>query len=267
MSDEAQELDGQELDGQEQEQEQHQEQQQEETPKGHMSKEAWVEQGKDPEEWRSPEVFAERGKWINETKNLKTQIDSLKTDFSGQIQSLNQLHQIQMAQKILDLEAQRDSAIGEADTEQANVYQAQIDQTRKVQNATVTPAQQPGKDPAISTWEESNPWVMNPDDPKTVYANNRFANYQQQGLTPDAALKLVDSDISKAFPNVNPNRNGAAMAEGSRGPGGKRAAGPNLSMTDLTREEQNIYRAMPNAWKSEADFLKAVSNDRKGAQQ
>ena len=262
MSDEA--LDNQEP---EQEQEQQQEQHQEEAPKGHMSKEAWEESGKDPEEWRSPEVFEERGKWINRVKGLEGDMKSMQTGFDQRIQGLNQLHNHQLQNTIKDLEAKRDSAIDEADTPAAKVLQEQIDQTRVVQNATQAPAQAPARDPAIASWEADNAWVMNPDDPKTAFANAKFNQYAQQpGMTAETALKLVDSDISKAFPDVNHNRNNASVAEGARGPGGKRsAATQSVSWEDLTHQEKVIYNSGPEAWGTKEKFLKAVADDRKGA--
>ena len=62
-------------------------------PRGYMSKEAWVESGKDPDEWVSEEVFKERGERIKQTTKLQK-------EFDNQIKNLNLLllnhHYIEM---------------------------------------------------------------------------------------------------------------------------------------------------------------------------
>lgn len=66
--------------------EEHHEEQHEDVPEGFISKERWEEMGKDPDEWRSPEEFKERGEKINsvlkkQRDELKGEIDSFRQDF------------------------------------------------------------------------------------------------------------------------------------------------------------------------------------------
>ena len=96
MTDEAAvEAEGQEPEAQEQQVEQT------EQPKGHMSKEAWEEQGHNPDDWRSPREFQERGELIKQVQGLKQQAAQSKQETDSQIRNLNLLHQHQQTQTIL----------------------------------------------------------------------------------------------------------------------------------------------------------------------
>jgi len=242
----------------------------EDKPKGHISKAEWVEQGNNADDWRSPEVFKERGKWIGRVKELENQRVIDRQDTDSQIRNLNSLHQIQLAQTISDLEARRDNAIEEADTEGANNIQGQIDLARDAKRVADIPAPVPQvapKSPEVMEWEARNPWVNNPNDPKTPYAQQQFGLYQAQGMDQVNALAAVEADVNRAFPNINPARNSAATGETPGGPGRKRSSpGSSITMKDLTHEETAIWKQVgPDSFGSEAEFLKAVVNSRKEA--
>lgn len=238
-----------------------------ETPKGHMSKEDWEASGKDPGDWRSPEVFEERGKWLNQVKDLKDQAYKSKQDTDVQIRNLNQLHSLQLKNTIAELESKRNSAIDEADTAQANILQSQIDHHRQAQQYVEIQAQQPQqaeKSPEVADWEQRNAWINNPNDPKTPFAQQRFTMYQNQGMAPEQALQMVENDVNNSFPNVNPNRNNPAQAEGAAGPRGKRSSGGAVTMDQLSNDETALWRnGGKTMFGSEKDFLKAVANSRK----
>lgn len=238
--------------------------------KGHISKADWEAGGNDPADWRSPEIFEERGKWLGRVKELEAQVSRGKQETDSQVRNLNQLHGIQLQQTIADLEARRNDAIEDADTEQANLIQGQIDNTRQakqVADAGVQMPIQPLKDPGVTAWEADNQWINNPTDPKTPYAQQQFSAYQSQGMTPAAAMVAVDADIKKAFPQINPNRNAPSSGEAPGGPGRSRSkGGPAIAMKDLTHEEARIWKSVgQESFGTEKEFLKAVANSRKEA--
>lgn len=70
----------------------------EETPEGFISKERWEEMGRDPDDWRDPEEFKEKGEQINsvlkkQRDELKGEIDSFRKDFDQYRQHQHQLTQ------------------------------------------------------------------------------------------------------------------------------------------------------------------------------
>jgi len=77
---------------------------------------------------------------------------------------------------------------------------------------------QPGQ-AQLNAWNTANPWALQAG-PKRSYAQDQLTSYLNSGQDMDTALSNVDAD--------------------------------------LTSDEIKYYRAMPGAWKSEAEYLQAV---------
>ncbi len=247
---------------------------------GHISKDAWIAKGRDPDKWRSEEEFEEAGPLMRQIDRLKHDAERqrqettrINQDHEDQIRSLNQLHTIQSKNLIKDLETRRNLAIDEADSPQAAILQDQIDETRRAQTISESRTQQPANPPqpaksaSVLAWEAQNPWIMNTADPKTPYASQQFQLYQNQGHSTEQALTMVDNDLARAFPNINHARNTTALAEGTKSSAPTKGKSSSVTWDELTANEMitwnTIYEGEDIMTKN--DFLKAVANDRKGA--
>lgn len=239
------------------ENEQHQTVEEVAAEQGHKSKEDWVANGGDPKEWRSAEVFIERGVWIQKHKAQEKRLDEMESTFNTRMDNANKLHAQQMEAQKSDLVRKRDEAIDLADREKANGYQNDID---KLNEQTIDTSPASNDQGTLDAWNTANSWIMG-SDPKAAYAKQQFGVYQQQGMTAGQALATMEADVNRAFPALNPERENQPIPEGGSRPGKKRAA-RKLAMSDLTSEEMKYYRAMPGAWKSEADYLQAVQDTR-----
>ena len=207
----------------------------------------------DESEWRSAEVFNERGDWIKKHKAQETRIDELESSFNQRLEASNKLHKIQLETQKNELIRKRDDAIDLADRSLANGYQNELDAL----NVAPAPSSQ---EASVEAWNARNPWIYQAG-PKSAYAQSQLNHYLQNGNSIDTALSAVDADLAREFPAVNPGRDLQPTPEGGTKPGGKRQA-RSLTMADLTSEEQSIYKNMPGTWSSEAEFLKAVSDSR-----
>lgn len=210
-----------------------------------------------PEQFISAELFNERGVWIERHKAQQKQISELESSFNTRMNNANKIHQQQMEVQKSDLERKRDDAIDSADREAANGYQKDID---KLNQQPVEQVPINNDQTTLDTWNTNNPWILG-NDPKAAYAKQQFVAYQTQGMNSAAAIAQMESDVNKAFPALNPERNNQAVSEGGSKPGGKRAQ-KKLSMADLTNDELKYYRAMPGAWESEKAYLQAVQDTR-----
>lgn len=211
----------------------------------------------DPKEWRSAEVFNERGEWIQRHKVQQKQIDNMESTFNTRLDNANKLHQQQMEIQKADLVRKRDEAIDGADREAANSYQEDIDKIN-AQPIDVTPIG--NNQSALDNWNKANPWIDG-TEPKAAYAKQQYIHYQGQGMAIETTLANVDNDVSREFPAINHERNNQPFSEGGSKPGNKRVA-RKLTMADLTSEEKKYYKAMPGAWKTEAEFLQAAQDTR-----
>lgn len=248
-------------------QEDHQEQpeidheEQEARASGWRPKEEW--QG-DPKEWRDPKSYLIYRDFADKHKAQQDKINSMEREFNERTESLNRLHAASLKAQREQLEARRIEAVDNADTEEFSRVQKSIDELNTQEQAVVQPAynQQAHPDQAIiENWNKSNPWVLG-SDPKAAYAKQQFGAYQSQGYNAQQAIAAMESDVARAFPAVNQNRDNHPRPEGGTKPGAKAAR--SLSMSDLRSEEIRLYKSMPGAWGSEKEFLKSVMESRKG---
>ena len=211
----------------------------------------------DPTEWRSAEVFNERGVWMGKLKEQRAHFDQVEKTFNTRLDGVNKFHRAQLESQKAELTRKRDEAIDLADRETANSIQGEID-TLNSQQVDETPVDT-GQS-ALDDWNASNPWIFG-NDPKAAYAKQQFGAYQANDMSVPEALAAMEADVGRAFPAINKNREKHPSSEGGSRPGSKRSA-PKLTMADLTREEMGIYKSMGSSWGSEAEFLQAVQDDR-----
>ena len=211
---------------------------------------------KKPQEFASAEVFNARGEFIGRMKDQDKRIAGMETEFNTRMDNANKLFKHQLETQKADLITKRDDAIDLADREGANKFQDQID------NLADVPESAPANNgqTALDAWNAKNRWASE-RTPKAAYAQALLGDYVNQGMNYQDALTAIDTDIAREFPAVNTDRDNHPSSEGGSKPGGKRQA-RKLTMADLTQDELKYYRAMPNAWKTEADFLQTVQDTR-----
>jgi len=217
---------------------------------GWVNKEEWVEKGNDPAEHRSAELYNERGMWIEKQKKQDKRISEMERNFDTRMSNANQLHNAQLETQRQELIRKRAEFVEDANVAGVDSTQAQIDALQPL------PVAQPQKAQAFVDWEGENPWIMG-NSPKAVYAKAQVAHYQNIGSTPENALSMMETDMSREFPDI-PQAPLAPMAEGGSKPGKK--ASKTLTMQDLTADEKKM-RTMVD-WGSEKEFLQAVKDVR-----
>lgn len=231
--------------------------------RGFMSKEDWVASGKDADDWRSPREYKERYDLIESNKALRKTVERLKEDTDNQVRNLNTLHEIRLKNELEDLLARRDEAFDIADKAEFKRLDAKIAanqaQTEFVKSEPVPQqVQQPRE---VEEFMEDNKWARDITDPRTIYANKIINDAMNSGKTLASALRVANLAVIEKF--TNPKKEPVAMVESSRTAGKTSQASGSLSWSQLTPAEEKCY--VPGMWKSEAEFLKAVANDRKGS--
>jgi hypothetical protein len=231
----------------------------------HISRDDWIASGKDPDEWRSPREFKERGELIESNKVLRKSIERLKEDTDSQIKNLNTLHQIKLQNELEDLISKRDQAIEVADLKETKRLDVKIaanqEQSELVkEKAEATP--QPQKAQEVMEFMEENPWAKDVADPRTIYAN-KIINHAMEvnNKTLAGALRLAEKAVLEKF--SDPQKKSAPMVESSRTAGKASQSTGTLTWSQLTPAEEKCW--VPGMWKDESEFLKAVANDRKGS--
>ena len=229
------------------------------TAKGHQSKEDYVANGGDEDNWQSPEVFIALKGPLAKIKDQTRRIKAMETDFNSRTANVNKLHNLQVDQLRTDLVAKRTAAIEEADVTQADQYQSQIDNLQPLPETPAVPVQ---LSEDLETWnaDPKNAWIFQAG-PKADFAHKQFGIYRGKGLDDAQIINGIEADIAKHFPEVNPHIAGAPMAESGSKPGAKLPS-KEITMNDLTAEEARIWRNGSSMWTDQADFLQSVKDSR-----
>jgi hypothetical protein len=239
--------------------------------KGWMSKEAWIESGKVPEEWVSEDVFKERSLRIKETSRLKSEIKQKEADFDNRIKNLNTLQQAQLSRQREELLARRDEAIGVADKAEVKKIDGQLKELDKEADLVADKQQiEQQKPPEIVEWENDNPWINDESDPRGNVARETFQNAIASGRTLAGALRIVDAKMRELAVDGEQDKEPAkkkppvSMADSSSSTPSKNNS-HSLSWSSLNSIEQSIYdEIFAPSGVSKKDYLQTVADERRG---
>lgn len=229
------------------------------------SKHNWVPKDKykgDPDDWISAAAFNARGEFIGKIRGLEKKLKDSTEDFTNRLENQRKLHEVQLEATISDLESRRREAIDSADVDKAESIQSNIDKVR-TQMAETKAAPQPATEPEenpdqefLEQWDKNNPWIYD-NSPKAAYGNARFDFHRKRGLSPQDAVKFMESEVASQFPPINRNRDKAPAVENGSSTSNK---AQKLTWDRLTAEEKKFYS--PRRFKSKEDFCQAVQDDR-----
>jgi len=235
-------------------------------PSGYMTKDAWVEAGKDPDEWVSPEVFKERTQRIKETSRLKREMAEKEREFENRIKNHSLLAKAQLQREIEKLQAVRDEAIDLSDRDGVRMADKKIKELDKEMSLIEEEKlAQPAKPIEVVEWEEDNPWINDPDDPRTPVAQKVFKQTLESGKTIAYALRAAEKAINSQEEREIRKKPAVSMADSPRGAVSK-SDSPSIAWSHLSREEAEIYDTLfIHTGMTKKDYLKAVSDERRGS--
>ena len=242
----------------------------------HLTREEWVEQGRDPEKWRSEEVFKEVTQRIKETGRLNQKLQQerlAREEDNRRLTNVAFLQQQQITRLRADLESRRDDAIDVGDRTAVKAFDKQLRDLDTEESLIKEPQkQQLNIPPEVQEWNEENEWLT-ADHPLKPIANDVFAKAIEQGKTIAGALRLVDKELSKHIeldPVERAVTSAKKVASRSIVDSPSRAAvsrsdSAGLRMSDCTREEREMYNEFYKpSGVSEKDFLKSLAKAREG---
>ena len=210
--------------------------------------------------WKTAKEYVNDGKWLAKLKESNQRIDHIEKQFNERLENANKLAEAKRTQDIADLKEQQHKAAFEDGDEDA--YKSAQKKIEALESETPASDTTPKKAQAIVDWENANEWVNDADDERSGVAialYDTFARKNPNG-TIEQALEHVDSKISVLYPTKNPRREQPNATESpKRQPGRK---GRDLSMSDLTREEQGQWSSFGQSMFTEKEFLKAVKDAR-----
>ena len=209
--------------------------------KGHISKEKWVEQGRDPDQWRSPEDWKERGEKI--LPIVKDRLDRMTKDFDGvkselkasraafsEFQTFQTTARKADAKKayqdaLRDIQTQQRAAVGDMDTEKfdtlegqkGELYQQYVADTKEPEKKE-KPAKAEDKFSAEEQ-ERGQEFIKNNAWFDTDPVMKAYAQAQSVALMDSKGninYEQLEKDVKERFPEkfTNPRRDDANNVEG-----------------------------------------------------
>lgn len=241
--------------------------QKEDTPSGYMSKEAWIEAGKDPDEWVSQDVFKERTQRIKEVSRLKREMAQQSKDFENRLKNVATLTRVQAQRELERLSSLRDEAIDLSDREEVKRLDKRMAEIEKEKDLTEEKKVESVKPPEVYEWEEENPWINDNDDPRTPIAQKAFREAMESGKTLAGSLRAAEravQSLSQQDREIK-KKPAVSMADSSRSVASKNDS-PSISWSSLSRDEVDMYNEVfSHAGMSKQEFLKTVADERRGS--
>lgn len=249
---------------QEEVEQEEQEEQDEDAPKGFMTKDAWVAAGKDPKEWTTPEVYAERRLRIHNESKLKREIREKEQDFDNRLRNVNLYAAAQLDRQRKELLARRDDAIDVADKASVKNIDKEISELDKQRDLIDREDEKPQvkKSDAVLEWESENEWCQDVNDPRLPIAQKVYVDAIKSGKTEAWALRAIDRELAKT--QDKPKKAPIQMSDSSSTPNGSKDTG-SVAWAQLTHEEGVLYDQMfAGAGVTKKDYLKIVADARRG---
>ena len=220
----------------------------------------------DPENWKTAREYNMYGEFQSQIRENKAESRRKEVEFDERLANSNKLHEARRKSEIDDLKAQQLEAVEEADTEKYKQLQTKIDNHKEDAEPTA-----PAKDPIVAEWEAKNDWINDTSSDKYAQAQAAWGIAAGKGMGAQAALDFVDSQIAKLYPEDaqpetprNSRREAATMTETSTRRSPRQRANKELTMNDLTRDEQRQWSQFgQEMFGDEKSYLKAVSDARK----
>jgi len=180
---------------------------QEATAQGWVPKEAWVEQGNSPDDWRPAKEFKERGELFKSIHSIKRELKSK----DAALTALQRHHQFvfeKAHQKALtDLKQTKRQAMKEGDLELVAAADERIEalneehEQEKKEIVSATPDASAQPHPEFQVWIDRNSWYAEDADLQEfadamglVYSN------KNPGVNPKQVLAHVETEVRRKFP-------------------------------------------------------------------
>ncbi len=218
---------------------------------GWVSKEEWVEQGRDESEWRPAKEFVDRGELYKSIHSTKRELKQTQAALTA----LQKHHQFvfEKAQKqaLDELRREKRQALKNEDIqkvvevdEKLEELQAQHEEERKAfeKEQAIAQSQTQGVHPDFVVWQEQNTWYTT-DEELREYADFKGIKYAQKnpGVPPQEVLSYVAREVRKQFPEKFGTRKAAPNAVISVNKTNSKSRQTKLDV-ELTETERDIMK-------------------------
>ena len=135
---------------------------------GHLSKEEWVAQGRDPNQWRSPEEFDKTGKILEQLYAMKKKVDQRDREIQALVDYQQRTSQREYEKAKEDLQNRLAMSKDDMDMEGVAHYTKELTRLEHIENTNQLQLQQEKQQNALNSFIERNQHWYNDRNPDLV---------------------------------------------------------------------------------------------------
>ena len=228
---------------------------------GHLSKDDWIAQGKDPKLWKSPEEFNKTGEILEQIYSLRKQVELRDRELKNVVEYHKKASQREYERARQDLEQRLAASKDDMDVEGVSHYTKELTRLEDYENQTQTQQKQQSQQDAESRFVERNQHWYNERNADLVRQAHAISA-ELQSIYPSASPDELAQKIELRMQYEHPERvNGQTKARPSISPSrssvNKTAITKKNSFGKLSQELKdtfNVYKRI-NPSITEADFI------------
>lgn len=239
---------------------------------GHMSKEDWVAQGRDPNQWKSPEEFDNVGKKISEQLSyLRQKVDQRDKEIAALVDYQQRTAQREYAKAKQEVEQQLQLSRDDMDVAGVEHYSKELANMQVQETKSQEQHWQQQRQETLNKFQERNKhWYneQNPDLMQHAYMIDQDIKNRYPNLSLEDSAQMIESRMYREFPDrvggvqkPRPNISQSSVNKTTKAVGGGK------SFQSLSSELKATYEATKRIIESkgreytQADFIARLKQD------
>ena len=242
---------------------------------GHLSKEDWVAQGRDPNQWKSPEEFNKTGKILEQIYALRDKVDQRDREIKALVDYQQRTSQREYEKAKQDLEQRLVASKDDMDVEGVVHYTKELARLEHLENNNQLQLQQEKQQTALKNFIERNQHWYNDRNPdlvnRAVEIDNEIKEDINAGRIKVNSLDDIAVMIEKRLGYEHPDRvlgatrgqKPPSLSHSSVNKSEVNKSSVNKTFKGLSQEHRDTYnvykRINPNI--TESDFINRLKQD------
>ncbi len=238
---------------------------------GHLSKEEWVAQGRDPNQWKSPEEFDKTGKILEQLYAMKKKVDQRDREIQALVDYQQRTSQREYERAKEDLQNRLAASKDDMDVEGVAHYTKELTRLEQMEQVNQANKGQEQQQVALENFKDRNQHWFNERNPDLVNRavaidaelKQKYPNASYDDLAEMIELKMLKEypdrilgTKSQRPPSLSPSHSSINKAAANKTNVGKTFKG----LSQEHRDTFNVYKRInPNI--TEADFINRLKQD------
>lgn len=238
---------------------------------GHLSKDEWVAQGKDPNQWKSPEEFDKTGKILEQLYAMRKKVDQRDREIQALVDYQQRTSQREYERAKQDLQSRLAASKDDMDMEGVAHYTKELTRLEDIEKHNAFEQSNKERERAFETFKDRNQHWFNDRNPDLV--NRAVAiDSELKSIYPNATYEelaqKIEARMQYEFPERVMGQRGntppsVPRSQSSVNKSVVTSSSSKRSFNNLSQEHKDTYnvykRINPNI--TEADFIQRLKDD------